>query len=142
MATFAAPPADYTTTSPLGVMGNVGIPVFGGLLVVGDVGLNHKNESGAGINVATITGGLRYVVGVDPSGTVKPFVEGLAGIGVLNAPDYGTHKGFAWGVGAGVDVMALRWAGLRVQVNYFHAQLESGGWAPSRLKASNINTPG
>ncbi len=156
---------EYTATSSLGVMGNLAIPVFGGLQVVGDVGINHKNESGAGINVATITGGVRYVIGVEPSGTVKPFVEGLAGVGVLNAPDYGTHKGFAWGVGAGVDVMALRWAGVRLQVDYFHTQLESGGpalsqvrfgiglclgskvkaaggWAPARLKATNINNAG
>ena len=121
---------EYTATSSLGVMGNLAIPVFGGLQVV-----------------------------------VKPFVEGLAGVGVLNAPDYGTHKGFAWGVGAGVDVMALRWAGVRLQVDYFHTQLESGGpalsqvrfgiglclgskvkaaggWAPARLKATNINNAG
>ena len=153
---------DYSANSSLGVMGNLAVPVFGGLHVVGDVGFNHKNESGAGFNVATITGGVRYVIGVEPSGTIKPFVEGLAGIGVLNAPDFGTHKGFTWGVGAGVDVMALRWAGVRLQVNYFHTQLESngptlsqvrfgiglclggkvkaaGGWAPARLTASNIN---
>ncbi len=161
---FAAPPADYTTTSPLGVMGNVGIPVFGGFQVVGDVGINHKNESGAGLNVGTLAFGGRYVIGIDPSGTVKPFVEGLGGIALLNAPDLGTQKGFTWGVGAGVDVMALRWAGVRLQVNYFHTQLESGGptlsqirfgiglclgskvkvaggWAPARLKASNVNNP-
>jgi hypothetical protein len=151
---------DYTATSSLGVMGNLAIPVFGGFQVVGDVGLNHKNESGAGVNVGTITGGVRYVIGVEPTGTIKPFVEGLAGVGVVNAPGYGTHKGFAWGAGAGVDVMALRWAGLRLQVDYFHAQMESGGptvsevrfgiglclggrikaaggWAPARLTASS-----
>jgi hypothetical protein len=140
-------------------MGNAGISLIHGIAVVGDVGINHKNESGAGINVGTITGGLRYSIGVDPSGTVKPFVEGLAGFGVVNAPDYGTHKGFTWGVGAGVDVMALRWAGVRAQVDYFHMQMENsgptvsqvrfgigiclggrvkvaGGWAPSRLSGS------
>lgn len=156
-----AQPADYSGNSSLGVMGNVGIPVFGGIQVVGDVGINHKNDAGAGVNFGTVTLGGRYVVGVEPSGTVEPFVEALAGVGILNAPDYGTHKGFTWGVGAGVDVMALRWAGVRVQINYFRTQLENngptlsqvrfgiglslggrlkaaGGWAPSRLRATSI----
>ena len=158
-ASAFAQSTEYSTSTSLGVMGNVGIPVIHGISVIGDLGISHKNESGAGINDATITGGLRYTVGIDPSGTVKPFVEGMAGIAVLNAPDYGTHKGFAWGVGAGVDVMALHFAGLRAQINYFHSQMESGGptvsqirfglglclgskvkvaggWAPSHLKAT------
>ena len=79
--------SDYTTTSSLGVMGNVGVSVIHGISIVGDLGINHKNESGAGLNVGTVTGGVRYAFGIDPSGTVKPFVEGLAGIGVLNAPE-------------------------------------------------------
>ena len=153
--------SEYTTSSYIGVMGNVGIPVFRGIQVVGDVGINHKNDSGAGINFGTITGGARYVFPVKSAGTIKPFVEGLVGVGILNVPDYGTHKGVAWGVGAGVDVMALRWAGVRAQINYFRTQLENngptleqvrfsiglclgrkvkvaGGWAPSHLKATNI----
>lgn len=156
---------EYTATSSLGVMGNIAIPVFGGINVVGDVGFNHKNESGAGINFATATGGARYVLGLDPTGTIKPFVEGLVGLGFLNAPGIGTHKGFTWGVGAGVDVMALHWAGVRLQVDYLHTQIENngprlsqvrfgiglalggrvkvaGGWAPTHVKVTNIPIAG
>ncbi len=154
---------DYSATSALGVMGNVSVGLLRGVELVGDFGFNHKNESGAGINIATVTGGARYVFAVEPSGTVKPFVEGLVGVGVLNAPDLGTEKGFTWGVGAGTDIMSLKWSGLRVQVNYFRMQLPNsvtlsqirfglglslggrvktaGGWAPARLSATIPNNP-
>jgi hypothetical protein len=152
---------DSTLNTSLGVFGNAGISVIHGINVVGDIGISHKNESGIGINHGTLTFGGRYVVGVDPSGTLKPFVEGLGGVGFLNAPGYGTQHGFTWGVGAGLDVMALHWAGIRAQINYFHTQLPNnfavsevrfgiglalggrvkvaGGWAPTRLTAKNVN---
>ncbi len=168
LALLASGPAlaqtsDYSTNSALGVMGNMSVGLLRGVELVGDFGFNHKSESGAGVNVGTITGGARYVFAVEPSGTVKPFVEGLMGIGLVNAPDLGTEKGFTWGVGAGTDIMALKFAGLRVQVNYFRMQLPNsvtlsqirfglglslggrvkaaGGWAPARLSATIPNNP-
>ena len=97
---------------------------------------------------------------VQSAGRVTPFVEALAGAGLINASGFGTQTAFAWGVGAGTDVNAIGGAGLRVQVNYFHMQKygvainevrfgvglsfgnklfrAAGGWAPSWLKASGV----
>jgi hypothetical protein len=143
-----------STTAPIGAMFNVGVTVWPGIQVVGDVGVNHKDDA----NIGTATGGVRYVFGVEPSGSVKPFVEALAGAGFLNASGFDTETAFAWGVGGGMDIKAIAGPGLRVQVNYFHMQKygvsinevrlglglsfgnklfrAAGGWAPSWLKGS------
>jgi hypothetical protein len=143
-----------STTAPVGAMFNVAGTVLSGFQVVGDVGYVYKD----GFSLTTYTGGVRYLISVDPTGRVTPFVEALAGGGRIGMGDVGSATGVTFGAGAGVDVKALSAAGLRLQVNYFHTQKYgvaihevrfgvgvsfgnklvkvAGGWAPSWLKAT------
>jgi hypothetical protein len=98
---------------PAGLFVNVAGTVVSNLQVVGDLGWSNK----VGVNLTTFTGGLRYLVRKGTNGKAMPFVEGLVGGCNISNPIYGT--GFAAGVGAGVDVKALRNANVRIQVNYF-----------------------
>lgn len=147
---FAEPVGGGSTTAPVGVMFNVAGTVLPGFQVVGDLGYSHKD----GVSFSTFTGGVRYLIHVDPTGSVVPFVEGLVGGGRVVVSDVDSLNGFAYGVGAGVDVKVFRNANARFQVNYFRTQRygvtfdqfrfgagvsfgglirAAGGWAPSRL---------
>jgi opacity protein-like surface antigen len=155
-AAFAQTSDDSTTTAA-GVMADVGVTVFPHLQVVGDVGYAHKY----GTSLTTFAGGLRYLIPVDRTGRITPFVEGLVGGAHLSAGEDGSTNAATFGGGGGVDIQAYQQTSIRLQVNYFHTQKYgvaihevrfgmgvsfgnkllrvAGGWAPTWAKVKGAS---